>query len=157
MKEQSWASIDKSGWGEGPWQTEPDKKQWRDPKTGMPCLMVRNASGALCGYVGVTEEHSLFNKSYNSAFACINVHGGLTFSAGCDEGASPEHSICHIDPDNPGPVWWFGFDCAHSGDAGPALAAIPGMRRYDTYSTYRDLAFVTDECASLAQQLQQIG
>jgi hypothetical protein len=31
-------TIDKSQWGPGPWQDEPDKKQWQDEATGLPCL-----------------------------------------------------------------------------------------------------------------------
>jgi hypothetical protein len=40
----SWTTIDKSSWGNGPWQTEPDKAQWQDEETGLPCLAVRNAA-----------------------------------------------------------------------------------------------------------------
>lgn len=33
--------------------------------TGLPCLIVRNRFGALCGYVGVAEGHPLFGLSYS--------------------------------------------------------------------------------------------
>lgn len=41
--------IDKTTWGEGPWQHEPDRVDWYDEGTGLPCLMIRNAIGAWCG------------------------------------------------------------------------------------------------------------
>jgi hypothetical protein len=60
-------TIDKSGWGEGPWQSEPDKIQWQDPDTGYPCLIVRNgmSMGFLCGYVGVPANHPAHGLSYD--------------------------------------------------------------------------------------------
>ena len=57
--------TDKSGWEQGAWQDEPDKVQWIDEETGLDCLIVRNPGGALCGYVGVAEGHSLFEVSYS--------------------------------------------------------------------------------------------
>ena len=33
--------IEKSGWDDGVWFSEPDKRQWQDEKTGLPCLMLR--------------------------------------------------------------------------------------------------------------------
>ncbi len=30
METKEWRFIDKSKWGEGPWQSEPDKMQWLD-------------------------------------------------------------------------------------------------------------------------------
>jgi hypothetical protein len=29
--------VDKSTWGEGPWNNEPDKAQWQDEATKLPC------------------------------------------------------------------------------------------------------------------------
>ena len=58
-------SVDKSLWREGPWQAEPDKKQWHDDETGMACLIVRGPSGAWCGYVGVAPGHPLYGKGYS--------------------------------------------------------------------------------------------
>ena len=54
----AWRTMDKSTWGAGPWQDEPDKLQWPDPATGAPCMMIRGqATGAWCGYVGVFPSH----------------------------------------------------------------------------------------------------
>jgi hypothetical protein len=74
--------IDKSTWGEGPWQQEPDKLQFCDEATQLPCLIVRaSVSGSLCGYVGVTEGHPAFGLKYDAVD--VSVHGGLTFAGSC--------------------------------------------------------------------------
>jgi hypothetical protein len=66
MKKREWNFVDKSKWGVGPWADEPDKVQWVDKKTGLPCLAVRHPSaGHWCGYVGVTPEHPLFGVGYS--------------------------------------------------------------------------------------------
>lgn len=206
--------IDKSEWGDGEWQSEPDKVQWRDEVTGLPCLIVRGPMGALCGYVGVPNAHPLHGKDYDDCtINCdrgdsrwcdhtpehiLSAHGGINFAHGCTEidkekwqnvraampkwreeaakypkGDSAQRikeltpiiddydkwrerqvaiSICHIPaPGEPDDVWWFGFDCAHSGDVSPGMSReyrmnIPG-------DTYRNVAYVREECRSLAEQL----
>lgn len=117
----------------GPWQNEPDQLQWRDDRTGLNCLILRNHFGALCGYVGVPAGHQMFGKTHHDVDA--HAHGGLTFS------------------DSDGTEWWFGFDCGHvtSGDLLPRWSddqdIAPLMR------TYRDIEFVRSECTHLAHQL----
>lgn len=61
--------LDKAEWGQGPWQDEPDKVQWRDGATGLPCLIVRGPHGAFCGYVGVLDTHPWHRKDYNQCTA----------------------------------------------------------------------------------------
>lgn len=75
--------VDKADWSRGPWDEEPDKIQWRDHASGLPCMIVRGPSGSLCGYVGVPECHSAHGKDYDSLD--VEVHGGLTFARGCSE------------------------------------------------------------------------
>lgn len=65
MEPRSYTTVDKSAWGDGPWQSEPDKMQWRDETTGLVCLIVRGPLGALCGYVGVPEKHPAYGLSYD--------------------------------------------------------------------------------------------
>jgi hypothetical protein len=141
-------TMDKSSWPVGPWQDEPDKKQWPDQATGLPCLIVRNSLGALCGYVGVAEGHPLFEKHYDETD--LECHGGPTFSSFCHPGAE-ESNICHRpDPGEPDHVWWFGFDCAHCDDL------IPNMRtRVFRGDVYRDFRYVEAQCVKLAGQLAQ--
>lgn len=64
MKTIEYRTKDKSAWRPGPWQQEPDKVQWKDEETTLPCLIVRNHSGAWCGYVGVAEGHPLHGTEY---------------------------------------------------------------------------------------------
>jgi hypothetical protein len=80
---REWKTIDKSLWGPGPWQNEPDKVQFQDDETGFACLIKRTDGGHLCGYVGVPPNHPAFEKGYDDIHA--NVHGGLTFADHCQE------------------------------------------------------------------------
>lgn len=168
---RQWDRIDKSDWGPGPWQDEPDKIHWIDEATDLDCLMVRHpASGHWCGYVGVTEPHPWFGLHYGDCIerkvdahgdpeACCDhaveadVHGGITFAAACDESEDPGTGICHVAlPGRPDHVWWFGFDMHHLHDL------APGHEYRDRMGlVYRDVAYVQSECRSLAQQLKAIA
>lgn len=151
MKTLEWTTVDKRAWGDGPWQNEPDKRQWQDEETGLPCLIHRGPSGALCGYVGVPVGHSAYKAEYDALD--VSVHGGLTFYGQCQPNATEESGICHtVEPGEPSIVWWLGFDCAHAGDVMPAYkkyTGIPGGK-------YRDITYVTSECKSLAKQLSEM-
>ncbi len=140
--------IDRAGWGHGPWDSEPDRLQFKTAN-GMAALVVRNSMGALCGYVGVPVEHAMYEVNYNQGYNLI-VHGGLTFSGKC------HGAICHVPEDGePDDVWWLGFDCNHSGDYAPTMA------KYRDYLTslseqhehYKDIEYVKDQCEKLSQQL----
>jgi hypothetical protein len=90
MDTLEYRTVDKSTWGDGAWQSEPDKKQWLDEGTGYPCLIVRGPSGALCGYVGVPRGHPHYGKHYDHEDISVEVHGGLTFSDLCAEAPTRE-------------------------------------------------------------------
>ena len=75
MKTITETLVDKSNWQTGPWQQEPDKKQWLDEETGLPCLMRRGPSGALCGYVGIAKDHPYYGKEGYEID--VEVHGGV--------------------------------------------------------------------------------
>jgi hypothetical protein len=165
MKTMEWRFVAKDDWGTGPWNDEPDKVQFPDEASGMPCLIRRGPSGALCGYVGVAEGHPWFAKSYGACIrdcgqGCyehspemlIDVHGGLTYSEFCSES---ENGICHVpDHGEPDRVWWFGFDCAHAGDLSPSYAhLVPGFGD----EKYRPLDYVRRETARLATQLAALA
>ena len=125
--------FDRKEAGPGPWQDELDRQSWVDEETGFPCLILRVLNtGSLCGYVGVEKGHPLYATYYAEvddagifvgripkgvrrdlgAENYVYVHGGLSFSDWGDEtyrkieGFKSEH-----------PIWWFGFDCSHYGDA----------------------------------------
>lgn len=158
MRTIEYRTQDKTKWGDGPWQIEPDKVQYADPWTGLPCLVRRSeGSGALCGYVGVPRSHPLYGKRYmdGSAVADLDVHGGITFAAKCAPGDEPT-AICHVvEPGEDDDVWWLGFDCAHAFDQMPKMAA-DGLHLV-TRGEYRDLAYVKQEIHKLAAQLARMS
>jgi hypothetical protein len=156
MEHKTWTTMagEKAAWGPGPWQDEPDKEQFADETTGLPCLIKRNHFGNLCGYVGVSEGHPWFGKNYGDADA--SVHGGLTYSGFCQEG-DEAHTICHVPgPGEPDRVWWLGFDCGHAWDVSPGmdyhLRQSSGISYADLGETYKTVAYVKAECAGLARQ-----
>lgn len=105
-------------------------KQWQCE--GYPCVITKHSNwGFLCGYVGVTKEHPDYDKQYHDVD--YYVHGGLTFS---------EKGGWLGQPDD---LWFFGFDCGHFGDFVPAL---------QLYGTYRDEAYVAEQCELLVEQLE---
>ncbi len=138
-------------WPAGPWDDEPDYASWIDEATDLDCLAVRSFSGAWCGYVGLPPGHPDHGRDYTDLQPQPVVHGGLTYSATC------RGDICHVaQPGRPDDVWWLGFDCAHSLDFSPALAAYAAtMPTYPGMSdqTYRDLDYVVRETGQLAAQL----
>lgn len=170
---KTYTTMDKSTWGPGEWQDEPDKLSWTDEETGLPCLIVRNRGGALCGYVGVDPSHPWHRVEYGEHIgpSCgedwcyehtpegvVSVHGGLTYSAGCQHSASEDSGICHIpDPGQTDDVWWFGFDTAHSGDYCPAHSALGDVFTQREWETYRNVDYVRTEVAGLARQLVEVA
>ncbi len=132
--------IDKSGWGPGPWQAEPDHAEFRH--RGLACLIHRNQWGVWCGYVGAPPGHPWHGGGYDEVPA--DVHGGLTYSSAC------AGDICHVPlPGEPDDVWWLGFDCGHAGDLTPYYRSL-GFPFGD--ELYRDEAYVRREVARLADQ-----
>lgn len=157
METIEYTTFDKSNWGPGPWQHEPDKRQWLDEATGFPCLIVRSAgSGALCGYVGLPKDHPDFGKSYDD-ISDYEAHGGLTFAGSCRPNADESKHICHK-ADGDDHVWWLGFDCAHYGDISPAYEARSyhkGLASLaDDHESYKDFDYVTKEVTVLAATLK---
>jgi len=149
MLEKTWSTVDKSGWQRGMWDDEPDKVQWYDAATSLPCLAVRHPNlGHWCGYVGVAPGHQLHGVDYSDA-PYLDVHGGLTYSRPCQKEDDPALSVCHIPTmrDEEENVWWLGFDCAQLGDLSPGMGALTDDE------VYRQLEFVRGQCENLAAQL----
>lgn len=142
--------VDRTGWPKGPWDDEPDRVEWRDEATKLPCLIVRQGnSGHLCGYVGVPPGHMLHGKGYDEVdFAdeeYYGPHGGLTYAEAC------AGRVCHIpQPGEPDTVWWLGFDCAHSGDSRPGDARYGDGVRIKEYKT---VDYVRAECTKMAAMI----
>lgn len=127
-------------WGYGPWLWEPSFLAWRDPVTGLPCVIRRNDHlGNLCGYVGIPEDHPW--RLIDRDDINVQVHGGLTF-----EDRGPDHR-------------YLGFDCAHFMDLAPGLHMLTRRLRplldFDapTLEVYRGLTYVITEVQDLARQL----
>lgn len=161
---------DKKTWPAGPWRDEPDRKEWVDPETGLRCYILRGPHGSLCGYVGVPKGHPAWGMSYDGIdytersdnpsiewwrrhvthrieykISDICVHGGLTFAG----------TPAHIEDEE---THWFGFDCAHAGDFSPKYDQSKwlGTAVRGGTNDYRDIEYVTQECAGLAKQLAAI-
>lgn len=171
---RTYTTENKSEWGEGPWQGEPDKMTWVDPATNLDCMIHRNGAGALCGYVGVPADHPYYGQDYDNVD--VEVHGGLTYANKCSEQATEEHGICHIpEPGRSEDIWWLGFDCAHAQDLCPGMEATtrkfyePGGPLFDKKEThdkiksnpmfrdtYKDVDYVKSEIENLAQQIKRV-
>lgn len=144
-------SRDRSSWGRGAWDNEPsDKLVWVDKRTNLDCMMVRNHSGAWCGYVAVKPGHFLFGVNYTDlGWGTVTVHGGLTYSDSC------KGHICHGTEDEDH-VHWFGFDCNHRCDKSPSgtdggLGVV--LFGNGTGDGYRTQGYVIKEVTSLAKQI----
>lgn len=178
--EQTLRVIDKTQWNRGPWDDEPDQKNYITASGLSASILRAEHSGSLCGYVGVPPSHPWFGKEYSDAVipsaeqlarpvdtskisllsllcsagddpsdgaridCIIRVHGGLTYSG---EG----RERCGEDP----ALWYFGFDCAHSGDLCPAMDWRSRFRNYE--DVYRDFDYVQRDVELLAAQLAEIA
>ena len=162
--------VDKTDWGPGEWQNEPDREDFI--AHGFACFVKRREQhGHWCGYVGVPREHPLYGKEYSN-MRTLQVHGGVDYTGRC----SPP--ICHVAPEGmPEDVWWIGFDSGHTWDHSPGRAArlkeaAAGCRERGMEDTaalfeqtlqplrpevYRNLYYVRHECEQLAAQLAGAG
>lgn len=160
--------MDKTQWGAGPWQSEPDLVRWT--YRGVPCLIVRSPhAGTLCGYVAVRRGHPLYLRHYDHCR--LDCHGGLTFSGRLDlpppVNTRPLQGLLERAL-RPSGEWWLGFDCAHAGDYMPAIAARTAVY-YETFpelaerlfgrprgEIYRDIEFVTADVEAMARAVARM-
>ncbi len=114
-------------WPPGPWDTEPDRFEWRSAEfPQLALLTVRNRMGAWCGYVGLPPGYWRYGVGYDEL--PLDAHGGLTFSDRC------HGHICHEPaPGEPEHVWWLGFDCLHYRDTSPGMLAVRALTGQATY------------------------
>lgn len=136
--------TDKSMWGPGPWQDEPNRVDFE--AHGFPCLLHRSpTSGGWCGYVAVPPGHCAYKKGYDDVD--VDVHGGLTYADTCNE------HICHVPkPGEPDDVWWLGFDCGHAWDLMPAFhVRFPAFHQLGV--VYRTIDYARQATERLAAQL----
>jgi hypothetical protein len=154
--------VPRTEWGDGPWTEEPDRIEWRT--LGLPCLIVRGYTGALCGYVGLPPTHRDYARHYDSV-PTDHAHGGLTFAGYCSG------HICHAPKAGETDlVWWLGFDCAHASDVSPAMQAyqrqhLPGyVADYLTgtlsglwLESYKPVPYVAASVTALAYEMAARG
>ena len=149
--------IDKTDWGEGPWQTESDREQWTH--AGYACLILRHPHyGFWCGYVGIDAQHPYYSKHPLKTDLDVTAHSGLNYAAKCSE------RICHVpEPGMPDDVWWIGFDMGHTWDLAPGMVAIEramGLKcgredRPNLFETCRTIGYAKSETESLAEHLRE--
>lgn len=154
--------------------------------SGLRCVAIAGDSGHRCGYVGLPKSHPLYGVSYGAYSPALDalwatakegpvgdrgiipifcallneadevqptpelvfdVHGSITY-ASSEAGYPVEHDD----------LWWYGFDCAHAGDA-KDFDLLKDEHLRDIHTEFgnegvvRDLAFVVEECEKLAAQL----
>jgi hypothetical protein len=140
------AVIDKSEWGDGPWQGEPDRVEWSH--AGLKCLLRRHqSSGHWCGYVAVEAEHPLHQVGYSQESPALDALLEQLKQRPMNEieqtfarmigvlcgniSATPEMvleahggiTFADVWEGEDPHLWWFGFDCAHAGDYTPRYGA----------------------------------
>lgn len=119
------------------------EKEWTT-RAGLKAVVIAHDMGHRCGYVSVPAEHPLHGKDYNEVD--LDVHGGVTYAGMRDD------------------LWWFGYDCAHLGDArDPELMSdeyknvLLGRKLNFDGDTIKTLDFCVNECESMAAQLNARG
>lgn len=135
-----------------PWRDEPNRVAWRDPATGLQCLILRHmVMGHLNGYVRVPRDHAMHGMRKHRQVGRLRVHGGITFT-GCLGGRAMKRGH------------WFGFDCGHAFDLVPGMLELRKRLPPDLDAflfmrpeVYRDINYVRGECADLAAQLARKG
>lgn len=140
------------------------EKDWTT-EAGFRAVVIMVRDSHRCGYVGVPASHPLFGADYSQPHPALtppaesepigkrsmiavfcaagdgnrlsapdlafDVHGSVTYS-----GKSERYPV-------PSDLWWFGFDCAHSGDC--SQGGSDGV--------LRSLDYCISECESLASQI----
>ena len=53
---REYRTVDKSTWARGPWDTEPDKMQWRDEATGLDCLYEHDSPRGVWPFNGTYRD-----------------------------------------------------------------------------------------------------
>lgn len=149
--------IDKSEWGEGPWQDEPDELNYEE--RGFRCLLIRSVFGAWVAYVEIPKDHPWYMNEDTPIYS-IDVHGGVSYYG----------NNYHDTP------WLIGFDCNHFTDYMPGRETemrrdpelyrmhkkIESFRRKAFSNpealqrTYKDIEFVKEQISHMIDQLLEV-
>lgn len=136
--------YDKSKWGRGPWDNEPDYEAFE--VGGFQAVVRRNTLGNLCGYLGLPPDHPWWTAETYDDVPCGEAHGGLTFM---DTNKPMPMMVDQTAPTADGRLW-IGFDCGHSGDLTPLIARTSDILNQG--AVYRDFAYVKDVLARMAKE-----
>ena len=151
LHRHEFTTVDKSDWGPGPWQDEPDKVAWVDPDTGLDCMAKRHERLGDPYLRAEAERHPHGDRAW--LLKRLERQGGMAFEEWVED--QRPHRVCHVPPPGqPEEVWWFGFDCAHLGDHSPG---VNGSFPSPADDEYRSLFYVERRVAELACQLAEIG
>ncbi len=142
--------MDKSTWGDGPWQTEPDRELWES--SGLECIMARGNPhlGSWCAYVGLPKGHPLYGVDvWEDDIEGVDVHGGFTYCGAALDQAD-------VDP------WPLGWDYSHMLDYCPASEArereMRGESPFDRpglhYWTYEEVQSEVEKAAKTLSEMQ---
>jgi len=125
---------DKSSWGPGPWQSEPDEVRWSDSSTGIRCVLMRaRGLGVWMGSCGLPGNHPW--ERLKAEDIPTGVHGGITAKA-------------VVMGDGSG-MTWIGFGCAGPRDFAPGVTDVPRGQRL----IYRDQWFAKIQVLRLAVEI----
>lgn len=122
---------------------------------GFPCVVLFQAMGHRCGYVGVPKTHPYYGAGYHEVD--LNCHGGITYAEN------------HLYGQNDKDFWWLGFDCSHICDAPDAESTQKYFpEQYERYKdcgyfnsdlrfgcTVKSLDYVIADCKNIAEELYQ--
>lgn len=127
--------------GSEPWHLEPSFGKWREPTTGLQCMILRQPiMGALLGYVRIPRDHPHYGRSRRWA-DYLEVHGGVTFTGRLTHYRAKHH-------------WWVGFDTLHAYDLMPHVVKLLGdLDLPGPPGIYRDWAYVVAQTNALAVQV----
>jgi hypothetical protein len=153
-------------WGPGEWVDEADFCEFIHK--GYHCMILRNAAwdghkkdilslGNLCGYITIPKDHPWYGVDFfKEGRPDVDVHGGITFNEGDDEGH-----------------FWIGFDCGHSGDVVPSNIEMKEKMREEIISkygekfgiclsnspifrkSYKNINYVVNQLKSLVEQAKE--
>lgn len=147
------SAIDRTGWGSGPWDDEPDQLEWMTAVGYLGFINRAYITGALNGYVAVPRGHPVYGVSYKSC-PPLEVHDGVTFAEPAPPGRDPK-------PDED--LWWLGFMSGGLFYFMPAMRGIHSKlglqypKLLDDARLYRTLEFIKLEAESLASQLAALA
>jgi len=147
---------------EKPWTSELDGAVFE--ASGLQCMLLRGSFHVWCGYVGVPEGHLAYQRMETECLIteapCVGlaycehslghilrVHGGISF-AGFMQFVKEGTPLPRDISDGLDPLWFFGFDATHSGDA------IPGVPEF--IGTYRTQQYMLSQVERLAEQLAEL-